>query len=98
MWPGPPQAHSPPNGLSPRHPRREEKQMSITTVSAPASTDRSAAAAARLALVAVAVVALLALSFVVGRVTASTTHGTTSIVPAAHTSAGVDDCPRLRYC
>ena len=64
--------------------------MSITTVTAPASTDRSAAAAARLA--------LLALSFVVGRVTASTTHGSTSIVPAAHTSAGVDDCPRLRYC
>lgn len=72
--------------------------MSITTVTAPAGTDRSAATAARLALVAVAVVALLALSFVVGRVTASTTSHTSSIVPAAHTSAGADDCPRFKFC
>ena len=73
--------------------------MSITTVAAPASTDRSAATTARLALVAVAVVALLALAFAVGRMTAnSTTSHTTSIVPAAHTSAGTDDCPHFRFC
>jgi hypothetical protein len=78
---------------------REEKQMSMTTISAPAGTIRSAATTARLALVAVAVVALLALSFVVGRVTAdSTSSHTSSIVPAAHTSAGVDDCPRFKFC
>ena len=72
--------------------------MSITTVTAPAGTDRSAATTARLALVAVAVIALLAVAFVVGRITASSTSHTTSIVPAAHTSAGVDDCPRARFC
>lgn len=72
--------------------------MSMTTVAAPAGTIRSAASTVRLALVAVAVVALLALAFVVGRVTASSTSHTSSIVPAAHTSAGSQDCPRFRYC
>jgi len=73
--------------------------MSITTVTAPAATDRSAATMARLAFAAVAIAVLLAVAFVVGRVTAdSTTSHTTSIVPAAHTSAGVDDCPRFRFC
>jgi len=73
--------------------------MSITTVTAPAGTDRSAATTARLAFAAVAIAVLLAVAFVVGRVTAdSTTSHTTSIVPAAHTSAGVDDCPRFRFC
>jgi hypothetical protein len=74
--------------------------MSMTTVAAPAGAIRSAATTARLALVAVAVFALLALSFVVGRVTASSTSHTSSIVPAAHTTtgAGSDDCPRFRFC
>lgn len=97
MRKGPPQAH-PQCGLPLGQPKREEKQMSITTVAVPATTDRSAATAIRLALVGVAVFALLAMAFIVGRVTASTTTHTSSIVPAAHTSAGVDSCPRVPYC
>jgi hypothetical protein len=74
--------------------------MSVTTVAAPIG-DRPAStrASLRLALVAIALAVLLAASFVVGRVTASSTSsGTTSIVPAAPTSGGVDSCPHARYC
>jgi hypothetical protein len=72
--------------------------MSVTTVAAPVGRAPSASNTLRLVLAALAVVALLAVSFAVGRVTASTSSTTTSIVPAAHTGAGPDACPRLRAC
>jgi hypothetical protein len=72
--------------------------MSVTAVATPIG-DRPASTTLRLALVAIAIAVLLAASFVVGRVTASSTsNGTTSIVPAAHTSGAVDSCPRARFC
>jgi len=72
--------------------------MSVTAVAAPIHGNRSTVTTARLVLIAMAVAVLLAVSFFVGRVTVATSHGSTNIVPAAHTSAGVDSCPRLRYC
>ena len=73
--------------------------MSVTTVAAPVGRAPSASnTTLRLVLVALAVVVLLAASFVVGRVTASTSSTSTNIVPAAHTSAGPDSCPRFHAC
>ncbi|GEM_PF-5884106 len=75
--------------------------MSITTVTAPVGRAPSASNTLRLVLAALALVAVLAVAFVVGRVTASTTSGSTSIVPAAHTSVGgaaPDSCPRFHAC
>ena len=72
--------------------------MSVTTVAAPAGTDRSATTTLRLALVAIAIAVLLGVSFLVGRVTADTSTGTTSIVPTAHTGGAVATCAHLRPC
>ena len=70
--------------------------MSATTVAAPIGA-RTASTTLRLALAAIAV-AILAASFLVGRVTADTSSGTSSIVPAAHTSGAIDSCPRAQFC
>src|SRR5438270_75163 len=50
-------------------------------------------------LVALAMVVLLALSFVVGRATGTTTTTRSpSIVPTAGAQSNVDSCPRVRFC
>ena len=73
--------------------------MSVTTVPAHidgSRPDTTSSTTTRLVLVAIAIAVLLAVSFVVGRVTASTSSNT-SIVPVAHTS-GADSCPHFHFC
>jgi len=60
-------------------------------------TGQSISRSARVAFAALAVVILLALAFVVGRTTASTTTKTT-IVPATATHSSVADCHAGRPC
>ena len=73
--------------------------MSATTVPVPISTQQSPTRAVHLALVALAVVVLLALSFVVGRATGTTTTTRApSIVPTAGAHTNVDSCPRFGFC
>ena len=64
--------------------------MSATTISAPAPAGRSSVSGLRLVLVALVIALLFAASFVIGRVTASSTShtapATTPAVPAAPAS------------
>ena len=98
MWGSTPQAHARIEGRHRGGFLREEKQMSVTTVAAPLSTERTSAQALRLLLAAIAIVVLLAAAFVVGRATATSHTTTRSIVPAAHAQSGTDSCPRFRFC
>jgi hypothetical protein len=64
--------------------------MTATTVPASATADRSWAHAPRVALIALAIIILLAVSFVVGRATATTTHRSpAATAPVAAATSGV---------
>jgi hypothetical protein len=62
------------------------------TITAPVNTGSSSVHAVRIALVTLAIVALLAVAFVVGRVTTSSAHSSPAIAPAVPT-AGIHTTP-----
>ena len=65
----------------------ERETMSTTTLAAPATAGTSWTHAARVGLIALAIVVLLAVSFVLGRATVSSTQSVPAIAPAASVPA-----------
>jgi hypothetical protein len=68
------------------------------TITAPANAGSSSITALRVALVTLAVVALLALAFVVGRVTNSSAHSSPAIAPTTGVHPTATICHMGRPC
>ena len=68
------------------------------TVPIAVSPERPSSYGLRLVLIAVAIAALLAVAFIVGRATGTTTHTTKTITPITHVQSDPYACPRRGPC